>query len=363
MVSAADESRVLSLSDLPVEIRVQILGHLECLEELENAIRSSEVFRVAYESCSHMVLTLMLENALHFDLFPLAILHWELSQTRWWNQDHSENWLNVRFDAMKTPNFIWTATMEQNLDMLRFLKHVQYFAQEFIDWALRRFHENFGGVETPASRSEYDRVMRGLYLQSIIIQATVSRGWDHSSTTTEETKQSAWKKFVSSFQPWEIEQLRCMAQWVSGIIPLPLICYSCVQGRWLEKDLPKEQGKELLTHHGLALLRGVESIDNRTDHYKIYIIRDFFEDLREYSEKLYRVVFDLLKDKPYIEAAEPRFKSDNPGPKQLWAWVRADPQFDVCRLKDKIGYPQYGSLIWDEERVKRSRLMKTSVSR
>ncbi|PYI01474.1 hypothetical protein BO78DRAFT_433647 [Aspergillus sclerotiicarbonarius CBS 121057] len=346
----------MPLTALPVEVRLYILGYLDDLRSLEAAIFSSKAFRVVYEHHGNSVLKSMLRNTLGSDLLPLAILHWELSQTRWWEQDPAlaHNWLNIRFDAIRDPGFIWTATVEQKRDMLEFFDHVRFLADDYMNFALDRFNSRYEGREMPASRSEKDRVVRCLYLQDILIQAIASRQWD--PTKTMHDVQLPWKRFVSSFELWEIEQLAYMNEWVFSIIPYPPML-DMRRPRLIE--LSTVQGKDLLTHHGLALLREVRIPINYAHRHQIQVVWEWYTDLKAYSNDICTFLGRVGRTAD-VQAAEPRFKDDDAGPRKLWAWARADPKFDIDKLRRGFGHRRYGCLVLDEKRLARSRLMEVS---
>ncbi|PWY87883.1 hypothetical protein BO94DRAFT_595463 [Aspergillus sclerotioniger CBS 115572] len=161
---------------LPDDIQRAILGYGLDIDSLHRLLAVKDATCLAWVANGEVLLAKMFEKSVDARLWPLAYLHYEVSQRDWWENESAdviyEMW--ERFsDMIYTP----TPSSRQARDMLRFYKHVEFFASKYLaDFRNELPTQNLEmlGHNMLISEKAF-HVQRALYQHDILLQASATQ--------------------------------------------------------------------------------------------------------------------------------------------------------------------------------------------
>ena len=248
------------MDQLPVELKLKIFFALSELPSLVTLSQtSSSLYRIFTKSQSQIVTT-VLSNEIHPDVFPHALAVWKASCIKPWSKSGVKAFLEQYPESLKQPPRS-KQTLSEASTICKLHGHVQFFTEDLCA-AILSVHPISQVPEntyTPPSKNELCRIQIAFYkfeLFCTLFRAQHVTQRDQERFSTDEQHHL----FFEHFKPWENEQLACMFDYLLRKLSLPFDDMAehdvCWGGSMLDTSYawPRDAGKEGYLSKGLGFL-------------------------------------------------------------------------------------------------------------
>ena len=387
-----------SLEGLPIEIQSAVLLNIRDIASLKNLVHASPIHHNAYLSQRHAVLKRVLFNSIHPDVLYDAFSAITSSRILASNAEDRVAKVKAFLSECKDNRDEWTPPehldVESAYRLARLQNQVQHATKDFcqVAFSCHPFTGNQAEHYKELSSNESRRFSRAFYRFEIF--CNLFRNWKPSSddesipniiyedgdSASELDSMEKSSRFLSLFNPWEVEELACVRDYLynyyrrmlhkfepdlrdrnpnldlseDGNCSFFIIILRGKQkadpslGPWLEDNI------ECLMALGLRFYRRMETSSPGRQmlylNHRLHIGPSFLSDaLKEASEA---AVFQTLAVDDPVEV---HFEGDSVrgGPNVMWLWTSGHKMDFSYFLWQNETLREWGYVFWDQKRLEK----------